>query len=297
MEPIKYNSFNTIALFYPLIHLLEKLESMEFKKPNEVQSNFIENGYACAIIVLGVTIFESAVTFVRVQRREDVKKPPAADYFRSLIKKREICIRVDEIVSVRDAIVHSRVYSTLVEWDSDGKLKAVKPFRRYPRFGNTRLKRVRTKNQITKKLKLNLVPTRINRRDMYLVLKTLDSALIELELLPPGDKLIRNFPLPTKTGWMKNFHEIVEDLSEKADLTEDIKAVLQSKWPEANQVIKVGTEHPLYPEKLAPRPWPGAKDPQIVDALNWETITTGDGIKVRAAYAPNFKLLFVRLEE
>ncbi len=132
---------------------------------------------------------------------------------------------------------------------------------------------------------------------MYLVLKTLDSALIELELLPPGNVLIRNFSFPTTMGWMKNFHEIIEELSAKGDLTQDIKAVLQAKWPEASEVIKVGTEHRLYPQQLTPRPWPGAKDPQIVDVLNWETSTIGEGIKIRAAYAPNFKLLFVRLRE
>ncbi len=210
-KPLKYKSFNTLALFYPLLHLVEKLEGMELKGTNDVQSGIFENGYSCAIIVLAVTIFESAVTFLRVLRKQSVRKTPAADYFRTLINKRTICSSVDEMVAVRDSIVHSHVYSADVAWDASGALKAVRPYRRLPQFGNKRLKRVRTKNQVTKILKLNLVPTRINRRDVYFVLRTLDDALTELESVPPGYVIIRDYPFPS-VGWMKTFHELIEAL-------------------------------------------------------------------------------------
>jgi len=167
-------SFNTINLFYPMLELLEKLQGMNFQPANDFQAPPIENGYATAIIVQAVTIFESATTRVWYQRHDGASRrfPAAADYFRQISKKRSLCAQIDETVSVRDAVVHSHPYLTEVDWDARGNLTTLRPLRRYPRFGRKRLRRVQAKGQATKKLKLNLVPTRVSRRDVYIAIQS-----------------------------------------------------------------------------------------------------------------------------
>jgi hypothetical protein len=209
-----YVSFNTISLIYPLLDLMDHVKSMKLEEPNAVQANIIDNGYSSAIIVLAVTIFESAVMRVRFLRKQLDRKVSCADYFASQKIENRLRDHVEEMVAVRDALIHSHAYSTEVYWDQEGNLLTRRPFRLASRrgkkaFGNARRTRVIAKGQVTKKLKLNLVPTRVCRTDACQVLKTLDMALSALDSLMPGYLPIRTYSF-LSDGWPKTFHEKVK---------------------------------------------------------------------------------------
>src|SRR5690349_5650577 len=118
-----YSSFITIQLFEPVLELLKDLEELPDQPPNEVQAGYLENGYSAVLIVLSITILESAITRVRYLEKSLDARRSAADYFIAMCDDKVLRDQVDEIVAVRDSIIHSHVWEGQVYWTEEPELK------------------------------------------------------------------------------------------------------------------------------------------------------------------------------
>jgi hypothetical protein len=98
------------SLIYPLLQLLETLETAPPVEPNEVQTRARENGYSAAIVVLSVFLLESAINRIRYYKKQEGRQPNPAEYFATISPTCELAKAVDEIFALRDVIVHSHVW-------------------------------------------------------------------------------------------------------------------------------------------------------------------------------------------
>src|SRR5690349_16263483 len=102
-------------LLWPTLSLVEKLESLPPKPPNEVQTNPEENGLSCGVITLSALLIESAITRTRY-RRSEISKDDQAKYFEKVTSNTELAKDIDEVIAVRDAIVHNHLWEADVDW-------------------------------------------------------------------------------------------------------------------------------------------------------------------------------------
>lgn len=180
--PTGYVSVIGENLIQPILNLVKELESKRIVEPNEVQTGQEENGFSCAIITLNLFLLESAFNRTKYIRGDNNDKSDMTQYFATLFDNVELINDVDEIIAVRDAIVHNHLWEASVYWDGAHSLK----FNEHPKlietYGNKRQRRVMDiTSRLTRKLKLNLFPPRIWRRDAYITFYTVYKALARLE--------------------------------------------------------------------------------------------------------------------
>lgn len=184
-EPQGYVSVIGRALIEPMLQIVETLESRNAVQPNEVQANHWENGYSAAVIVLAVFLLESALNRTRYLRQEEPRKREGApEYFARISSDAELVADADEVFALRDVIVHNHLWEAIVFWDGKSGLRFKEPPTLLKGYGRKRLERVLDfQTRLSRRLHLNLFPTRIWRRDAYLVLKTVSRALEALETM------------------------------------------------------------------------------------------------------------------
>jgi hypothetical protein len=164
-------------LVEPILELIEKLESNCVVEPNEVQSAQHENGFACGIITLSICILESAFNRTKYIRGDKGRIDPKK-YFLMLSKDEILSNEIDEIIAIRDAIVHNHLWEASVHWDDRFSLKFSELPKPVEGYGNDRRKRVMNEStRLSHQLGLNLFPLRIWRRDAYIVFKVVYNAL------------------------------------------------------------------------------------------------------------------------
>jgi hypothetical protein len=205
-----YLSIIGFSLIEPLFSLVETLEAAESKEPNEVQTGRQENGYSAAIVVLSVLLLESAINRVRYFKGEDGRIPAAAGYFTTISPDPELAKAVDEVFAVRDVIVHNHVWEAQIYWDRGQGMKFVAPPKIREGYGNRRFEEVMDlESRLSRHLNLNLFPSRIWRRDAYIVLKTVGQALKALEDFGPTSLDHEHFEFQ---GRELTFHEVIAAL-------------------------------------------------------------------------------------
>lgn len=170
-----------VNLVEPILKLIDILEGTPFTEPNEVHSTPQENGHSCGIITLNVMLLESAINRTKFIRHEHFDRDQVK-YFAKLTSDVEQANDIDEVIAIRDAIIHNHLWISDVYWDENYQLR----FRTAPNlvegFGNARLRRVMdVKTRQSKRLKLNLYPLRIWRADAYTSLRVVATALNALE--------------------------------------------------------------------------------------------------------------------
>jgi hypothetical protein len=179
--PQVYRAFVTSNLLFPIASIIGELEALDPEKtPNEVQTSMFENGYAGAAILLIVAMLES---FSRLAQLRLVGSASwnARDWIRERFAAEYDVDAVDELFVVRDVIAHNHSWDAEIEWDEAGS----------PRFtraalqdgeGGARFKRAADlEKRVTRKLGLNVFPTRIWRRDALIVLRETTRFLHHLE--------------------------------------------------------------------------------------------------------------------
>src|SRR5258708_2075783 len=135
-----YVSVIGFNLIEPILELVEKLESIRPAEPNEVQTAQHENGFSCGIIALSLFLLESAINRTKYVRG-DKSKSDLKKYFLMLSKNETVSNEIDEIIAVRDAIVHNHLWEANVFWDGgDGtySLKFSEPPKPIEGYGNER---------------------------------------------------------------------------------------------------------------------------------------------------------------
>jgi hypothetical protein len=180
------NSLGTVSvlsvrLLEPTLELVTKLEATQHVEPNEVQAPPQENGYSCAIVTLNALLFESAINRVKYLRHE-ISNENQVKYFAKVTSNADLAEEVDEMITVRDTIVHNHLWEAEVYWDENHQLKFKSPPKLVEGFGNKRLRRVlNPKTRQSRKLNLNLYPLRIWRADAYTSLRVINRVLESLE--------------------------------------------------------------------------------------------------------------------
>jgi hypothetical protein len=175
-----YVSVIGFSLIQPVIELVEKLESSAVVEPNEVHTGQGENGYSCAVVALTILLLESALNRTRYLRKDaNSERISVADYFSKISPDQNLALDVDEIFAARDAIVHNHLWEAKINTIA---MKFTSPPKLLPGYGNTRLRRViDPETRLSRRLKINLFPPRIWRRDAYVVFKTVGRTLATLE--------------------------------------------------------------------------------------------------------------------
>jgi hypothetical protein len=206
-----YISVIGFNLIEPILELVEQLETIHVAEPNEVKTGERENGFSCGIIALSVFLFESAINRTKYIRG-DKEKIDTEKYFLRLSNDKELSDEVDEIIAVRDAIVHNHLWEANVFWDGADSLKFSEPPKPIQGYGNKRRNRVMNVNtRLTYRLGLNLFPSRIWRRDTYIVLGVIFKTLVTLETIDHNYFTISN-RLFKFSGEVQTLQQIIESL-------------------------------------------------------------------------------------
>jgi hypothetical protein len=175
----EYVSVVGYHLIQPLLDLVEKLESLPAAEPNEVLTVPPENGYSCAVILFTTILLASVLIRTRYVR-DDASDTHVADFFRKISPNQDLAHDVNEIFAIRDAIVHNHLWKGEID---PVTMKFTSPPELLPGYGEgKRFEAVMDpKTRLSRRLKLNLLPPRISRRDAYIVFKTAVRALEQLE--------------------------------------------------------------------------------------------------------------------
>ena len=200
-------------LVKPILELIEKLESIPVDEPNDLQTTSDENGFSCSIIVLNLILLESAFNRTKYIRKENQNKAELVDYFSKLLQDNELINHVDEIIAVRDAIVHNHIWEGDILWDENYKIKTINNPKLIDIYGNKRQRRVmNNKLLLSHNLKLNLFPLKIWRRDAYITFHTVYKVLAKLERINPNYFMISNHYYDFANKELQTLDQIVSNL-------------------------------------------------------------------------------------
>jgi hypothetical protein len=176
----------------PITDLSDRMFQLPSGEPNEVQTSVIQNGYAISIIALAAFLLEGACGRVRYFRglvavgipalgHHQWKRSSAAGTLREF-GETDLAEKIEEIFVVRDAIAHAHLWKGETAWTENDLRFAQLPVQ-LPGYGDDKFKRlVDLSSRTTRKLKLDVFPTRIHRGTAITVLKECVDALHSLEL-------------------------------------------------------------------------------------------------------------------
>lgn len=168
--------------FTPIAELIDKWVSRRPVRRDAVGAPFFEGGYAVATIILLVAALES---FVARDRFFSEKQPlnrfvAVPEYMKEIYRYRGYK-RLSDLFVVRDAIMHSHVWVQKFAILGVGKRKLISASRK-SWSGNRRLEqRLNAKTHRTKLLRLNAIPSRMDRTDVVKAFNVVLSALRFLE--------------------------------------------------------------------------------------------------------------------
>jgi hypothetical protein len=171
------------SYFQPIANLVERWTALRPTSSSRVQSGYFEHGYAASVILLLVAMFESYV--VRLRYVQDKKVPvnarSALDVVFSLYPRLRHKRALVEVYVLRDAIFHNHLWEVEYSWGhaAGSRLHSAT---RHPAFGDRKYSaRVDSQRRKTKTLGLNVVPTRIDRRDAVRVFEVLWKTLLRFQ--------------------------------------------------------------------------------------------------------------------
>jgi len=187
----EYRSELSLNLFHPILHLIKHLDELKPAPPSPVKTNVFENSYSCAVVVLSVIAFESAIRGYYAMKGSS-KQTSAPKLFSQLTKDKKngktLAEHVNEIFVIRDVIVHNYIWKGKVRNDNVEGLVWEEGPKMANGFGRKRYEEaVADESNQTKNLGLNVIPTKIWRQDAYIVLQTVCEALVFMEQFPGGN--------------------------------------------------------------------------------------------------------------
>jgi hypothetical protein len=206
-----YESFIGSAYAAPIFVLLERLEGGR-GTVNEVQASVFEYGHAASIIALTVLFLES---YLNVSKHlTGSHERSVRTYFANTFPASAYSVEITELFAVRDVIAHNHVWKGQIDpytmtWVTLGLL---------PGYGDKQFQKIIDPlRRTTKKLGLNVVPTRLNYADVRTVIKTTAAILLELRawhLAQPVAYYLgtTDFGLVTFRGQLMHFLEAADSL-------------------------------------------------------------------------------------
>lgn len=174
--PHNYVSVLLLQFAQPLADLYAAMTRRTTPGPNDVQASCMENGNSVAIIVLAVLMLESASNRVKYLRQE-----ASRETCRELLARLgagALADDVEELFVLRDIIAHNHVWAA----DVDFKTMRVRTAKLLPGYGDSKFRSVvDLTTRKTRRLNLDIFPTRIHKSTAVAVLKKLAEAMSFLE--------------------------------------------------------------------------------------------------------------------
>jgi hypothetical protein len=198
------------AYFEPISDLLNNLLKRSNGRVNDVQTSIVENGYCVALCILLVACFESYI-MRDIYFKKDAKIKTPLQYLRKYHNNFPYLEEVTECYVIRDLLLHNHIWE--IEHSSIGfKIinSSIMPFSGDTKFEDN----VDLSNRVTNKLKLNIIPTRINRTDVKQVLKTIWESLNYFSTCKDSE-IYLTFIVVIFDGRVHNFKEVYEKFMER----------------------------------------------------------------------------------
>ncbi|MCK4636251.1 MAG: hypothetical protein KAT49_00050 [Methanomicrobia archaeon] len=165
-----------VSFIEPILDLYKRLNSFKFSGYSKVRASQRENGYSTSIIILSILLIESLLNRVRYfekDRRDNLK------FFDKEFKNPKLLEKLYEVYVLRDLIVHNHLWRTsYIGKFERGNYDETKIYQKLLKsYGDKRGKRgnkkyvdhVDKRGKCTKKLKLNIIPTKVNSNDVVKV--------------------------------------------------------------------------------------------------------------------------------
>jgi hypothetical protein len=164
--------------FQPIADLLEALLKRSPAKSDAVGAGYYEGAYVVSIVLLLVAAVESMAARDRYFNKKTPAKKRLAvpEYMKEMYRYRGFA-RLSELYVIRDAIFHNHVWvlDYLIYESGHRQLTAAN---RISWSGDNRLKqRLNPRTRRTKLLRLNAIPSRMDRKDLLEIFKVAISAL------------------------------------------------------------------------------------------------------------------------
>jgi hypothetical protein len=172
------------SYFQPIANLVERWKAFTLHRPNKVQSGFYEHGYASSVILLLVAMFESYV--VRLRFVQGSKVPAnvrtALDVVLAVFPRLRHRKALIDVYVVRDVIFHNHLWEIQYSWGGAPSM-VLHAATKHPSFGDQKYNaRVNPTTRRTRALGLNVVPIRVDRRDVRKVFDTIWKTLLLFEV-------------------------------------------------------------------------------------------------------------------
>jgi len=196
MEKISESYVSIVGDSYllPIADLSETLFSHASLSQNEVQASSWENGYSASLCILTIAWFESYTMRVRYLNRTSghtTIKPPVS-FLKALYPDLPIFDELVEIFVLRDTLIHNHLWMIQFSWNESVGMKlheadkdAFSGDKKYAQY-------VDPVTRKTKKLGLNVVPTKVCNTDFKIVLKMIWRGLLFIQEKDPSHFGIKN---------------------------------------------------------------------------------------------------------
>lgn len=171
------------SYFQPIANLIERWKVFTPHRPNKVQSGYYEHGYATSVILLLVAMFESYV--VRLRFVQGSKVPATArtalDVVFAVFPRLRHRKALIDVYVLRDSIFHNHLWEIEYSWGGSPTM-VMHAASKHPAFGDKKYAaRVNPATRRTRALGVNVVPTRVDRRDVLKVFDTIWKTLLIFE--------------------------------------------------------------------------------------------------------------------
>ena len=170
------------SYFQPITDLLARLMSQQKSASSEVQTSSHENGYCASLVLLLVAMLESYVMRVRYINRDrfSIKRISVVEYLRQLYSDYQRWNELIEIFVVRDVIAHNHLWEIDFAWSEDSVMTLLQA-EKESTAGDKKYKKVVNEQKRTNALDLNILPTKVDRTDVFKVFDIVWETLIFLE--------------------------------------------------------------------------------------------------------------------
>jgi len=171
------------SYFQPIANLIDHWLERPHHRPNRVQSGYYEHGYAASVILLLVAMFESYVMRLRYVQGSKVPSTArnALDVVFSLFTRLRHRKALIDVYVLRDSIFHNHLWEIEFSWAGSPSM-VLHRASKHPASGDKKYTaRVNPQTRRTKALGVNVVPTRIDRRDVLKTFETVWKTLLLFE--------------------------------------------------------------------------------------------------------------------
>lgn len=200
-----------ISFIEPAIYLYLKLRKLKFSGYSKTQVSSRENGYSVSIIILLILFIESSLNRIRYLKKDKIDN---LKFFSSrFMHNPDLVKKLYEIYVLRDLIVHNHIWR--ISYEFDNNYNEIKIYQKLLEgYGDKRpdkkyIDYVNKRKKITKTLKLNINPIKINKTDVIKVFMFVSELFKFLEAQDKSYLPLSNFHFKYRGKYL-TFYDIAD---------------------------------------------------------------------------------------